>query len=211
MSDLDGERAFDLITERMLDLNSRLDAACRERDEARGVKYELERQVRSFESRIDLMCALEETTVSPSGETAWDRLLSMARNEDETWGGNSRPANIGWALDDILAAISPPPPQERSMTRETGETGDGGAGALDLYPMIRKTNSAVFGFRGSVLDATDCPLGHGVCAPERGESCPEFMGHLFRGDAAFLGQVVPVCCAVLLRALLAARTEGQPS
>lgn len=36
MSDLDGERAFDLITERMLDLNTRLDAVSRERDEARG-------------------------------------------------------------------------------------------------------------------------------------------------------------------------------
>lgn len=38
MSDLDGERAFDLITDRMLDLNSRLDAACRERDEARDAR-----------------------------------------------------------------------------------------------------------------------------------------------------------------------------
>lgn len=52
MSDLDGERAFDLVTDRMLDLNSRLDAACRERDEARGAKYELERQVRLMESRM---------------------------------------------------------------------------------------------------------------------------------------------------------------
>lgn len=52
MSDLDGERAFDLVTDRMLDLNSRLDAVSRERDEARGAKYELERQVRSFESRM---------------------------------------------------------------------------------------------------------------------------------------------------------------
>ncbi len=52
MSDLDGERAFDLITERMLDLNSRLDAVSRERDEARGAKYELERQVRLMESRM---------------------------------------------------------------------------------------------------------------------------------------------------------------
>lgn len=57
MSDLDGERAFDLITERMLDLASRLDAACRERDEARGVKYELERQVRSFEGRMQSAAA----------------------------------------------------------------------------------------------------------------------------------------------------------
>lgn len=52
MSDLDGERAFDLITDRMLDLNSRLDAVSRERDEARGTKYELERQVRLMESRM---------------------------------------------------------------------------------------------------------------------------------------------------------------
>lgn len=52
MSDLDGERAFDLITERMLDLNSRLDAVSRERDEARGAKYELERRVRLMESRM---------------------------------------------------------------------------------------------------------------------------------------------------------------
>lgn len=57
MSDLDGERAFDLITERMLDLNSRLDAVSRERDEARGVNYELERQVRSFESRMQSAAA----------------------------------------------------------------------------------------------------------------------------------------------------------
>ena len=34
MSDLYGERAFDLITDRMLDLNTRLDAASRERYEA---------------------------------------------------------------------------------------------------------------------------------------------------------------------------------
>lgn len=57
MSDLDGERAFDLITDRMLDLNSRLDAVSRERDEARGAKYELERQIRSFEARMQSAAA----------------------------------------------------------------------------------------------------------------------------------------------------------
>lgn len=52
MSYLDGERAFDLITDRMLDLNTRLDAVSRERDEARGVRYDLDRQVKSLESRL---------------------------------------------------------------------------------------------------------------------------------------------------------------
>ena len=57
MSDLDGERAFDLITERMLDLTSQLDAARRERDEARGVRHELERQVKSLDARMQSAAA----------------------------------------------------------------------------------------------------------------------------------------------------------
>lgn len=57
MSDLDGERAFDLITDRMLDLNSRLDAACRDRDEARRDRNDLERQVKSLEARMQSAAA----------------------------------------------------------------------------------------------------------------------------------------------------------
>lgn len=72
MSDLDGERAFDLITERMLDLNTRLDAVSRERDEARGAKYELERQVRSFESRMQSAAAAAEAKLSAQPDTAAD-------------------------------------------------------------------------------------------------------------------------------------------
>lgn len=52
--------------------------------------------------RVDLMAALDRG----DGETAWDRLLSMPANDDETWRNGGRPRNIGWALDDIVAAIA---------------------------------------------------------------------------------------------------------
>ncbi len=52
-------------------------------------------------SRLEMMAVLEET-VDDGGITAWDRLLDMPQNEDETWNDGGRPANIGWALDDIL-------------------------------------------------------------------------------------------------------------
>jgi len=51
--------------------------------------------------------------------------------------------------------------------------------------------------------AENCPLAHGKCAPDKGDGCPHFMGHLFRGDQAYVGDRTPICCAVLLRRLLA--------
>jgi len=48
-----------------------------------------------------LMAALEKTIVAESGETAWDRLLAMPPNEDNSWSDGGRPQNIGWALDDL--------------------------------------------------------------------------------------------------------------
>lgn len=73
----------------------------------------------------------------------------------------------------------------------------------DLYPRIRRTNSAYFGLMGGVDMAECCPLEHGMCAPDKGETCPHFMGHLFRGDQAFVGDRTPICCEILLRRLLA--------
>jgi hypothetical protein len=56
-------------------------------------------------SRINMMVALEKTIVDQrTGETAWGLLLNTPGNADETWGENSRPANIGWALDDLVKA-----------------------------------------------------------------------------------------------------------
>lgn len=80
---------------------------------------------------------------------------------------------------------------------------------LDLYPHYRVTNSATFGFRGSVLDPVGCPEKRKACAPERGDDCPHFMGHNFKGDQAYLGDRAPICCAVLLRAALATPREGE--
>lgn len=54
--------------------------------------------------RVDLMVAMEEQ-VEADGKTKWDRLLAMRANADETWNDGGRPANIGWALDDIVAAL----------------------------------------------------------------------------------------------------------
>lgn len=66
-------------------------------------------------TRLDLMGVLEGAA-DDSGRTAWDRLLDMPQNEDETWKDGGRPANIGWALDDILELVvqrgkdfTPPP------------------------------------------------------------------------------------------------------
>lgn len=55
--------------------------------------------------RIDLMCALEESADEASGLTAWDKLLAMPTNKDNTWSNGGRPGNVGWALDDMLDAI----------------------------------------------------------------------------------------------------------
>ncbi len=59
--------------------------------------------------RIDLMVALEERCVNgKTGETAWDRLLAMRPNSDETWRDGGGPANMAWALDDVLEALNRP-------------------------------------------------------------------------------------------------------
>lgn len=54
-------------------------------------------------SRILFMAELERRIVDPAtGETAWDRLLAMEARADQTWNDGGRPANIAWALDDLL-------------------------------------------------------------------------------------------------------------
>ena len=55
--------------------------------------------------RLDLMCALAKQT-DAGGTTAWDRLLNMPDNDDQSWRDGGRPANIGWALDDLGAALA---------------------------------------------------------------------------------------------------------
>lgn len=55
--------------------------------------------------RLALMCAMDETVVDEDGTTAWDRFLAMPPNTDNTWSGEGRPANIGWALDDLCGAF----------------------------------------------------------------------------------------------------------
>lgn len=61
------------------------------------------RTVDRVAGRIRLMAVMEGLTVQAA--TVWDHLLAMPGNVDNTWGpdGKSRPANIGWALDDIIA------------------------------------------------------------------------------------------------------------
>lgn len=55
--------------------------------------------------RINIMTALDaDTTKDASGRTAWERLLEMPANADETWNDGKRPANIAWALDDLVGA-----------------------------------------------------------------------------------------------------------
>lgn len=56
-------------------------------------------------TRLDLMVMLEEA-VEPGGKTKWDRLLAMPTNEDQTWNDGGRPANIAWALDDMVLALT---------------------------------------------------------------------------------------------------------
>jgi hypothetical protein len=55
-------------------------------------------------ARVNLMAALD-SIVDCGEKTAWDRLLETRRNDDETWTDGGRPANIGWALDDIIEAM----------------------------------------------------------------------------------------------------------
>lgn len=56
-------------------------------------------------SRLQLMIALEET-VDSDGKTKWDRLLEMQPNDDESWNDGGRPANIAWALDDMVEVMA---------------------------------------------------------------------------------------------------------
>jgi len=51
--------------------------------------------------RLRLLVLLEDM----EGETAFDRLLAMRPNDDQTWTDGGRPANIAWALDDLADAI----------------------------------------------------------------------------------------------------------
>lgn len=55
-------------------------------------------------TRLDLMVMLEEG-VEPDGKTKWDRLLAKRANEDQTWSNGGRPANIAWALDDMVSVL----------------------------------------------------------------------------------------------------------
>lgn len=55
-------------------------------------------------TRLDLMVMLEEA-VEPDGKTKWDHLLAMRANEDQTWSNGGRPANIAWALDDMVKVL----------------------------------------------------------------------------------------------------------
>jgi hypothetical protein len=55
-------------------------------------------------SRIDVMVALDAQQ-NTDGTTGLDALLAMKANADNTWSNGSRPENIGWALDDLLAGM----------------------------------------------------------------------------------------------------------
>ena len=80
-------------------------------DNSEGGFEALERSMKrlsQISQRIHFMAHLEETVVcAASGETAWDRLLAMPTNDDETWKNGGRPANIAWALDDIIQGLAP--------------------------------------------------------------------------------------------------------
>ena len=75
-----------------------------------GVFFQSVARVRS---RLDLMVALEDREVEP-GVTAWDRLLCLPCNDDETWRDGGRPANIAWALDDIVKAMHKAPEENKA-------------------------------------------------------------------------------------------------
>lgn len=59
---------------------------------------------RPIMDRLQLMELLDELEM-PDGSTAWDALLAIPANDDNTWSEGRRPANIGWVLDDILAVL----------------------------------------------------------------------------------------------------------
>lgn len=52
--------------------------------------------------RLAMMARLEEKVIGPAGYTAWDAVLDMQANDDETWARGGRPRNIGFALDDLI-------------------------------------------------------------------------------------------------------------
>lgn len=56
-------------------------------------------------NRIRLMVIFEETVIDDNGRTLWEQLIEMPTNRNETWSNNGRPANIGWALDDIVEVL----------------------------------------------------------------------------------------------------------
>lgn len=62
---------------------------------------------RNVRSRVDMMALLEG---HGEGETAFDRLLRMPANDDNTWSDGRRPRNIAWALDDLATALASMPP-----------------------------------------------------------------------------------------------------
>lgn len=45
---------------------------------------------------------LERTDLG-DGTTAWDRLIALPQNPDQTWRDGGRPENIAWAIDDLIA------------------------------------------------------------------------------------------------------------
>lgn len=64
------------------------------------------RRIVSVSDRFKFIGALEGQVVDlTTGETAWDRLLGMPQNEDETWKDGGRPKNIAFAVDDLIERI----------------------------------------------------------------------------------------------------------
>jgi hypothetical protein len=59
-------------------------------------------EVRTVSLRLELMVALDSGQTMVEGKSAWDRLLELPPNADETWRDGGRPRNIGWALDDLI-------------------------------------------------------------------------------------------------------------
>jgi hypothetical protein len=57
-------------------------------------------------ARIELMVHLDSLPVDGGTKTAWDALIVMPVNADETWSNGRRPANLAWALDDIISVLS---------------------------------------------------------------------------------------------------------
>jgi len=74
---------------------------CTQKGEGNVILANLQR----LHSRLNLMIKLEETVID-GDTTAWDQLINMTPNADETWANGGRPANIGWALDDIINQLN---------------------------------------------------------------------------------------------------------